>query len=829
MNLSLEWMGLNNASNLNSRNSTVSAAKIAALLWLVGQSAVFAQAPNLLWETNVAARVFAIDNQTNVYASASNLVIKLSPAGSVLQTLTLTNRPGIAQRDASGNYYFAATYPGSFNGSGYDYSTNSSCFLAIYDSAGQLTRTLDFGPTGFLRKIAINDVQVDSAGNCYIAYTYNVATYDHTDGAVKVDSSGLIVWSINLPKHYNPFTTTVGTAHFGPVTPTNAYALAISSDGYGTYAYVSSIDQTGGVAQVSDALCFADSGTDHPVGGPGGIFYSFDDTSLTKRSSDASIIWSVDLGTRTKGTICADGLGGVIIMDNGGAVQRYDSAGDLRWTTNYASLLNGMVIDSAGNRFLSMNDGRVARLANELVAPPVITNAPQGKTVLSGTSTALSVGVSGSSPIYYQWLRNSNSVSGGTNATLNLPNANSYSAGYYSVIASNFVNSVTSSPVQLRVKSVAILGNGQLLTNGTYTYASAPTVSIQSAFTNGSFFYTTDGSTPDFNSTPYNGAFTLQNNTTIRAIGYSADFQASEEADAVNFVILINHHLTTSTSGGGTITLNPPGGTYVSTNIVNVTANSSAGYVFLYWLGDAAGTNPSVNISMTQDRFVSAVFGTTLSTTVAGGGQVTPSGGVFPVGSVIRLSAMPNPGSYFGAWGNAASGNTNPLYYAIAAANPTVSSVFGTIGADQAALTIEISGGGKVLVNPRANVYQTNQTVSLTAVPDDGGIFLGWGGAASGSQNPLSVAMTQSKIVVANFSTSGSLRVSATGVEGLTSSGFRMTLMSEPNLKWNIFGATNLSNWDLIGAVTNESGQVQFTDPGALGMPRRFYRAQLAQ
>ena len=34
-----------------------------------------AQAPDLMWTTNVGARVFAVDNQTNVYANAGGSVM----------------------------------------------------------------------------------------------------------------------------------------------------------------------------------------------------------------------------------------------------------------------------------------------------------------------------------------------------------------------------------------------------------------------------------------------------------------------------------------------------------------------------------------------------------------------------------------------------------------------------------------------------------------------------------------------------------------------------------------------------------------------------------
>jgi hypothetical protein len=189
------------------------------------------------------------------------------------------------------------------------------------------------------------------------------------------------------------------------------------------------------------------------------------------------------------------------------------------------------------------------------------------------------------------------------------------------------------------------------------------------------------------------------------------------------------------------------------------------------------------------------------------------------------LTGAPQAGNYFGAWGNAASGNTNPLYFNITTPNPTVSSIFGALSAGQAALTVMINGSGRVNANPRANVYGTSQTVTLTAMPDAGQTFLNWSGDASGTLNPLSVLMSQSKVITANFSSHPALRVSQAGLEGLTADGFRFTLLSDPQMIWQILGSSNLSPWQYLGTVTNVEGQVQFTDPGAVSLPNRFYKA----
>lgn len=61
------------------------------------------------------------------------------------------------------------------------------------------------------------------------------------------------------------------------------------------------------------------------------------------------------------------------------------------------------------------------------------------------------------------------------------------------------------------------------------------------------------------------------------------------------------------------------------------------------------------------------------------------------------------------------------------------------------------SGGGSVTVNPLKNNYVNAESVILTAVPAIDYEFTGWSGDASGTTNPLTVTMTKSKSITANF------------------------------------------------------------------------------
>jgi hypothetical protein len=191
----------------------------------------------------------------------------------------------------------------------------------------------------------------------------------------------------------------------------------------------------------------------------------------------------------------------------------------------------------------------------------------------------------------------------------------------------------------------------------------------------------------------------------------------------------------------------------------------------------------------------------------------------------VRVEGIPQPGSFFGAWGNAATGNTNPLYFAITAPTQTISSIFGTNSGTQAALTVQINGHGRVSVSPQANVYASGQSVTLTAAPDNGESFVNWSGDATGTQNPLGILLNQSKVITANFTAHSTLRVNALEGDGLGPAGFRLTLASDPASVCHLYVSTNLTSWSNLGCVTNTAGVLQWTDPAATAAQPRFYRA----
>jgi uncharacterized repeat protein (TIGR02543 family) len=351
-------------------------------------------------------------------------------------------------------------------------------------------------------------------------------------------------------------------------------------------------------------------------------------------------------------------------------------------------------------------------------------------------------------------------------------------------------------------------------------------VTLSTTFPSGSLFYTLDGSDPAASGVFYSGQFTVGKASLLRTIAYNSDFTQSVAGGPVSIIILPT--LTGLTDGGGSVAIEPLAGAYFSNSLAVVTATPAPGWRFLQWLGDAAGTNPVLNLSMTRNKTVRAVFGTTLDTTVTGSGSIvsSPVSPWYPYGSQLRLTAVPTTGNYLLSWANAATGRTNnPLAFTVTNASPTVTAVFASLGGTQTnALTVIPDGRGQVTLMPPGNRFPLNTNVVLQATPDLGQEFFGWTGAVSGSENPLVVTMNSNKVITASFTKRPSLQV-GTPLEGLVEDGFRFTLTGEFGGEYLILGSTNLLDWLPEGTVTNTYGTIQFTDPAATNLPARFYRA----
>jgi len=133
-----------------------------------------------------------------------------------------------------------------------------------------------------------------------------------------------------------------------------------------------------------------------------------------------------------------------------------------------------------------------------------------------------------------------------------------------------------------------------------------------------------------------------------------------------------------------------------------------------------------------------------------GSGTVSrnPTNTIYPSGAVVTITANPSPNWYFTEWTGDENTTTNPLNV-LMTSNKVITANFQLI--PTYSLNVSSNGLGTVSLTPAGGVYASNSTVTASALPATGWIFVNWSGDASGSTNSIAITMNSNMGVTANF------------------------------------------------------------------------------
>ncbi|HRN67044.1 MAG TPA: DUF1349 domain-containing protein [Promineifilum sp.] len=268
---------------------------------------------------------------------------------------------------------------------------------------------------------------------------------------------------------------------------------------------------------------------------------------------------------------------------------------------------------------------------------------------------------------------------------------------------------------------------------------------------------------PEWEFGGWSGAINSANPTTSIIITQSANVVATFTNDTP-YVMNVNV-VSNGVGTGGTVTKNPEQPTYLYGDVVTLTATPTPGWTFTGWSGSFTGTDPVAGVPVTGDMNITATFDEdeyTLDTMILADGvgvggaiSVDPVQPIYKYGDVVTLTLTLDPGWTFVGWeGEGVSGTATTLPLTMTQNVVAVAH----IAQNQYDLNIDYINNGDdeglgngVIRDPEQTTYGYGQVVTLTASPDLGWVFAGWGGALSGTELTRTLEITQDNVITATF------------------------------------------------------------------------------
>jgi M6 family metalloprotease-like protein len=253
----------------------------------------------------------------------------------------------------------------------------------------------------------------------------------------------------------------------------------------------------------------------------------------------------------------------------------------------------------------------------------------------------------------------------------------------------------------------------------------------------------TESSAP--NNRSYSGILLGQNVNNVSASGSSMTFNVSSKPSW-------RLKAYTVPSISGEVKRTPNKASYDDAETVMLLAVAPDGWEFVEWGGDVTGTENPIQITVTGNKTVRAVFKPShlVKIIATGQGQVEQSqeGVKFDPNTRLTLTATPAEGWVFRKWWGDVDSTDNPVTVTVDG-EKFIQAEFVNPNVENCTLSISNVGNGRTL--PFGGSFVKGSTVSLTATPASGCRFVQWRGDIVSTSNPLEVTMDGNKCVTAVF------------------------------------------------------------------------------
>ncbi len=276
--------------------------------------------------------------------------------------------------------------------------------------------------------------------------------------AVNPDGSQKWKFTANDDIYTSPAIGADGTIYFGTLSGT---LFAVNPSGSQKWAYT-----------VPGSVSFTSSPA---IGTDGTIYFGAYDNKLYAINSSGSLKWTFTAGDQVRASSPVVGADGTIYFgDYDHKVYAVTAAGALQRTYATADIIRSSPVIFGNNLYFGSSDAKLYAFAiNQNAAASAwpmfhqnplrtglgvsstsvitVSGQPQSQSLAPGGALTLSVSVTSSGAVTYQWFKDGTAIAGATSATYTVSSVTTANAGTYTVVISGPSGSVTSSPAVVSV------------------------------------------------------------------------------------------------------------------------------------------------------------------------------------------------------------------------------------------------------------------------------------------------------------------------------------------------------------------------------------------